>query len=286
MTCSCDVTQFCHPSFGCINQPNIAKVVNNVEEASASGLITGIILAVIALTLIIVIMVIYYKRRVGRLKSENRAVMHYIQSTEGTDADGNLPVVGITNPVYTSDNQNVSNIEREIHRQQQQSNYQRATSCNQNEVACSSPINDLTVAKNVSLPVNGACASGSLYDDDNDSDRYTTLKDIQAKLDEINITESGQLISSSDNEHILPPRDTNYDSVKPHSFVNISDPFPTGDNIPPQTETMQSVIQSELDDIAETNNDVADITSSSCAVGNKLSENDVTNLLDEIADLS
>lgn len=102
--------------------------------------------------------------------------------------DGNLPVVGITNPVYTSDNQNVSNIEREIHRQQQQSNYQRATSCNQNEVACSSPINDLTVAKNVSLPVNGACASGSLYDDDNDSDRYTTLKDIQAKLDEINIT--------------------------------------------------------------------------------------------------
>lgn len=328
MTCSCDVTQFCHPSFGCINQPNIAKVVNNVEEASASGLITGIILAVIALTLIIVIMVIYYKRRVGRLKSENRAVMHYIQSTEGTDADGNLPVVGITNPVYTSDNQNVSNIEREIHRQQQQSNYQRATSCNQNEVACSSPINDLTVAKNVSLPVNGACASGSLYDDDNDSDRYTTLKDIQAKLDEINITEnaacskldakhgnmynnlkvnlddleapkrqnipdydnvsieSGQLISSSDNEHILPPRDTYYDSVKPHSFVNISDPFPTGDNIPPQTETMQSVIQSELDDIAETNNDVVDITSSSCAVGNKLSENDVTNLLDEIADLS
>lgn len=60
--------------------------MNNVEEASASGLITGIILAVIALTLIIVIMVIYYKRRVGRLKSENRAVMHYIQSTEGTDA--------------------------------------------------------------------------------------------------------------------------------------------------------------------------------------------------------
>lgn len=100
------------------------------------------------------------------------------------------------------------------------------------------------------------------------------------------IQESGQLISSSDNEHILPPRDTNYDSVKPHSFVNISDPFPTGDNIPPQTETMQSVIQSELDDIAETNNDVADITSSSCAVGNKLSENDITNLLDEIADLS
>lgn len=40
----------------------------------------------------------------------------------------------------------------------------------------------------MSLPVNGACASGSLYDDDNDSDRYTTLKDIQAKLDEINIT--------------------------------------------------------------------------------------------------
>lgn len=40
----------------------------------------------------------------------------------------------------------------------------------------------------MSLPVNGACASGSLYDDDYDSDRYTTLKDIQAKLDEINIT--------------------------------------------------------------------------------------------------
>lgn len=97
--------------------------------------------------------------------------------------------------------------------------------------------------------------------------------------------ESGQLISSSDNEHIIPPRNTNYDSVKPHSSFNISDPFRTGDNIPPQTETMQNVIQSELDDIAETNNDVADITSSSCAVENKLSENDVTNLLDEIADL-
>lgn len=60
--------------------------MKNVEEASASGLITGIILAVVALTLIIIIMVVYYKRRVGRLKSENRAVMHYIQSTEGTDA--------------------------------------------------------------------------------------------------------------------------------------------------------------------------------------------------------
>lgn len=90
--------------------------------------------------------------------------------------------------MYTTDTQNVSNIEREIQRQQRQSNYHRATSCNQNEVACSGPINDLTVAKNVSLPVNGACASETSYDDDNDSDRYTTLKDIQAKLDEINIT--------------------------------------------------------------------------------------------------
>lgn len=75
--------------------------MNNVEEASASGLITGIILAVIALTLIIVIMVIYYKRRVGRLKSVNRAVMHYIQSTEGTDAGDytNIIITKITEHV-------------------------------------------------------------------------------------------------------------------------------------------------------------------------------------------
>lgn len=56
------------------------------EESSNGGMVTGITLAVVALTLIIVIMMIYYKRRMGRLKSENRAVMQYIQSTEGTDA--------------------------------------------------------------------------------------------------------------------------------------------------------------------------------------------------------
>lgn len=94
------------------------------------------------------------------------------------------------------------------------------------------------------------------------------------------------MISSSDNERIIPPRNTNYDYVKPHSSVNISDPFPTGENIPHPAEKLQNVIQSELDNIAETNNVVADITSSSsCAVGCKLSENDVTNLLDEIAEL-
>lgn len=87
--------------------------------------------------------------------------------------------------MYATDNQNVPNIEQEIQRQQQQSNHHCATSCNDNEVACSGPSNDPTVAKNVSLPLNGACASVSSYDDDNDSGRYTTLKDIQVKLDEI-----------------------------------------------------------------------------------------------------
>lgn len=102
--------------------------------------------------------------------------------------DGNLIVSGIKNPVYTTYNQNVSNIEREIQRQQRQSNYHYVTSCNKNEVACNGTINDLMVAKHVSLPVNEACASGTSYDDENDSDRYTTLKYIQAKLDENNIT--------------------------------------------------------------------------------------------------
>lgn len=95
--------------------------------------------------------------------------------------------------MYTIDNQNVPNIEREIQRQQRQSNFHSATSCNENEVTCSGSINDLTVAKNVSLPVNGACESVhvSSNDDDNESDRYTTLKDIQAKLDEIDRTGTG-----------------------------------------------------------------------------------------------
>lgn len=69
-----------------IERPNIAKVGSNVEVSFASGLIIGIIVVtVVVLTLIIIIMVVY-KRRVGRLKSVNRAVMQYIQSTEGTDA--------------------------------------------------------------------------------------------------------------------------------------------------------------------------------------------------------
>lgn len=95
--------------------------------------------------------------------------------------------------MYTIDNQNVPNIEREIQRQQRQSNFHSATSFNENEVTCSGSINDLTVAKNVSLPVNGACESVhvSSNDDDNESDRYTTLKDIQAKLDEIDRTGTG-----------------------------------------------------------------------------------------------
>lgn len=95
---------------------------------------------------------------------------------------------GIINPVYTTNNQNVPNLEREIQRQQQQSNHQCATSCNENEVACIVPSIDPTVVKNVSLPVNGACVTVSSTDDDSESDRYTTLTDIQAKLDEIDRT--------------------------------------------------------------------------------------------------
>lgn len=71
--------------------------MSNVEESSASGLIIGITVAtVVVLTLVIVIMVVYYKRRIGRLKSVNRAAMHYIQSTEGTDA-GDFTNIFITN---------------------------------------------------------------------------------------------------------------------------------------------------------------------------------------------
>lgn len=48
-----------------LDQTNIGKEVNNVEESSASGLIIGItVAAIVVLTLIITIMVVYYKRRV------------------------------------------------------------------------------------------------------------------------------------------------------------------------------------------------------------------------------
>lgn len=98
-------------------------------------------------------------------------------------------MAGITNPVFKTRNQNISNIEREIpRRQQRQSNYHCATPCNQNEVACSVPTNDLTIGKNVSLPVNGACTSGSSYGNNNESD---TLKNNQAKPDELNRTGTG-----------------------------------------------------------------------------------------------
>lgn len=70
-------------------------MVNNVEELSASGLITGITLAVVVV-LVLIIVIIYYKRRVERLKFENRAVVHYIPSTEGTDA-GDYTNISITN---------------------------------------------------------------------------------------------------------------------------------------------------------------------------------------------
>lgn len=76
--------------------------MSNVEESSSRGLIIGItVAAVVVLTLIIIIIVVYYKRRVGRLKSVNRAVMHYIQSTEGTDAGDytNIVITKITEHV-------------------------------------------------------------------------------------------------------------------------------------------------------------------------------------------
>lgn len=69
-----------------LGQPGVAKVTDATDNAPASSLIAGITIAVLVLTLIIVIMFIYYKRRMGRLKSENRAVMQYIQSTEGADS--------------------------------------------------------------------------------------------------------------------------------------------------------------------------------------------------------
>lgn len=109
--------------------------------------------------------------------------------------DGNLPSAGITNPVYAAtDKQNVFNIEREIQRQNRQSNYQCAASCSQNEAACNGT-NDLTVAKNVGASSTGACAMNPSYEND-DSDRYTTLKEFHAKLDDINKT-GGDLDSSN-----------------------------------------------------------------------------------------
>lgn len=102
-------------------------------------------------------------------------------------SEGNLPVAGINNPMYVSDNQNVTNIEREIQRQQRDSKHQRPTSCSQNDAPCDLT-NDLTVAKNVGCSTFGACASDNQYDDENDVDRYTTLKDFQAKLEDINRT--------------------------------------------------------------------------------------------------
>lgn len=49
---------------------------------------------------------------------------------------------------------------------------------------------------------------------------------------------------------------------------------------------MQHTIYSELDNIDETNSDVADITSlSSCMVRDKILENDVTHLFNEIVEL-
>jgi hypothetical protein len=101
--------------------------------------------------------------------------------------EGNLPAAGIQNPMYVSDNQNVTNIEREIQRQHRQSNYQHPTPCSQNMAACG-VTNDLTAAKNVECSTVGACASDNHYYDDNDVDRYTTLKDFQEKLEDINRT--------------------------------------------------------------------------------------------------
>lgn len=102
-------------------------------------------------------------------------------------------MAGITNPVFKTRNQNISNIEREIPRK----HYHCATPCNQNEVACNVPTNDLTVGKNVSLPVNGACTSGSSYDDYNGSDSYATLKNNQAKPDELNGIGTGYSFDSN-----------------------------------------------------------------------------------------
>lgn len=100
--------------------------------------------------------------------------------------------------------------------------------------------------------------------------------------------ESGHVISSSDNER-KPP--SNYDTVKPHYSRDVmgngSVSCLTDVDITNAKETTQNAIESELDNIAETNNDLPDITSStSCTVGNEISENDVTLLLDEIAELS
>lgn len=102
-------------------------------------------------------------------------------------------MAGITNSVYTKGNQNVSNIPRK-HRE---SDYHSATPCNQNEVACNVPTNDLTVGKHVCLPVNGACTSESSYDDNNESDSYATLKNNQAKPDELNGIGTGYSFDSN-----------------------------------------------------------------------------------------
>ena len=63
-----------------------AVVKINTSGGLDGGAMAGVIIAVILVVLIVIMLVIYYKRRVGRLKAENRAVMSYINSTEG----GNL----------------------------------------------------------------------------------------------------------------------------------------------------------------------------------------------------
>jgi hypothetical protein len=107
-------------------------------------------------------------------------------------------------------------------------------------------------------------------------------------------SESGSMDSNSHDEskeHQTTENKTNYDNVT--SPVS-SDVTRTNDVIydtPRNTassgaQNIPDAIQLELDDIAESNDDVVDITSLSRGTGNDLSDGDINVLLDEIANMS
>lgn len=93
------------------------------------------------------------------------------------------------------------------------------------------------------------------------------------------------------NEHQPSTSGSNYDNVTSPVSCDVTNTIVVIYDTPRNTSSSGALntpdaIQSELDDIAESYNDVVDITSLSRGTGNDLSDRDINVLLDEIANLS
>ncbi|KAL3884938.1 hypothetical protein ACJMK2_025037 [Sinanodonta woodiana] len=123
-TCHCMDTEYCSPVYGCILKPSANQQVkeNEVTTAGISFLpvIIGVAVAAAVLFVLLIFFVLYFRRRVSRLKLQNSAIMSFSKERNNISTD----MFGVDNPTYdhaVEENRNRPQASLQFHATQQTS---------------------------------------------------------------------------------------------------------------------------------------------------------------------